>query len=312
MTGCAGFIGSHIVDRLIDDGHVVTGVDDLSAGSIKNVQRLCPLRIGGFLKRDFSSESVLSMVRSNKFDVIFHEAAIPRVSFSVEHPSLTNDANIGKTVKLLEALRGTTTRLVFASSSSVYGGATILPTPNDYPKNPRSPYALQKSVCEDYCKMFASLYGVDSVCLRYFNVFGQRQDGNHPYATVIAAWASAASNKIPLRCDGDGEQTRDHCHVKNVVDANILAATSTRKFAGECYNVACGSHASNNEILLIIQKRFNFWETLRVPDRIGDVRHSLADISKTKTDLGYTPRQTFSAALTQHIEEVYNANIPLI
>ena len=175
----------------------------------------------------------------------------------------------------------------------MYGGADLLPTPNDYVKNPKSPYAWQKSCIEDLLAMFCCLYDFDAISLRYFNVFGPGQFGGSAYSTAISAWCHAIKNNTLLRKDGTGEQSRDMCYVDNVVTANILAANAKDEFGGECYNVACGDTTSNNDILDHLKGRFGELSILQAPFRKGDVMHTQADISKTQQDLGYEPKVRF-------------------
>ena len=202
----------------------------------------------------------------------------------------------------MEACSGNIKRFVFASSSSVYGGADILPTSRDYPKDPKSPYAWQKSAIEDAIKIFCSLYKFDAVCLRYFNVFGPGQFGGSAYATAVSAWCHAIKNGERLRSDGSGEQTRDMCYVDNVVQANIKAAESDQAFSGQRYNVACGQRVSNNQILEFLMKRFPSARVEKAPTRPGDVMHTLADISETQKDLGYNPEVMFWDGLEKTLE----------
>ena len=296
ITGGYGFIGSNLVREIIDQGlWEVDVVDDMSNGHEEFLDgykdKITTYRM------DFSDEIILHLVKSRRYDYVFHLAAAPRVSYSVDHPSETTDINFGRTVKLMEACRGNIKRFIFSSSSSVYGGAKVLPTPEDADKDPVSPYAMQKSMVEDYCKMFSDLYGFDSICLRYFNVFGPRQYGDSPYSTAISAWCQAIKDGNPLRSDWDGLQTRDLAPVWNVVDANILAATHPGKFSGDCFNVACGEKFSNNEILEAFKDKFGILDITHAPKRAGDVRHTLADISKSEKVLAYKPRYKFWEAL---------------
>ena len=297
VTGGAGFIGSNLVYRLVKEGWDVTVVDDLSNGYKHFLENYDVKKLWVC----FASEKVLNLVKQGKFDVIFHQAAVPRVSYSVEHPFKTTDSNINKTVKLLDACRSNIKRFVFASSSSVYGGADDLPTPTSYQKDPKSPYALQKSVGEDFIKLFCNLYDMDAVCLRYFNVFGPNQYGDSPYSTAVSSWCNATKNNLPLRSDGTGEQSRDMCYVDNVVEANLLAANSTKKFIGECYNVACGDRTTNNQILEYFKKQFPHVEIKNAPWRPGDVMHTQADISRTEEALGYKPLVRFWDGLKKTI-----------
>jgi nucleoside-diphosphate-sugar epimerase len=303
ITGVAGFIGSNLAKRLINDGWDVDGVDDLSNGHIQFLDNIIDDPKFTFYKKDFVDAQILMNINFGYYDVIFHEAAIPRVSFSCEHPYLTTDVNIGKTVRLMEeAIRssGEKPKFIFASSSSVYGGAKNLPTKETEPKSPVSPYALQKSTIEEYCKLFYNLYGLQSACLRYFNVFGPNQLGDSPYSCAVSAWCDAVKNNKPLRSDGDGEQSRDLCYVDNVVDANIIIALSDKIFKGDCYNVACGDRTTNNQILDFFKKRFQGIEIKQAPERAGDVKHTQADISKLM-ELGYEPKVKFWDGLEKTI-----------
>ena len=324
VTGGCGFIGSNLTKRLVSDGWSVTIVDDMSNGHLELLDGLDFRTIpdaglyDSFLlaaadgntftektvlviQDDFANKRVLSLIASGEFDVVFHQAAVPRVSYSVEHPAETTDVNITKTVGLFEACRNTVDRIVWASSSSVYGGADVLPTSESEPKDPKSPYAWQKSAIEDIAKMFGDLYDLDIVCLRYFNVFGPGQYGDSPYSTAVSAWCNNTKFMKPLRSDGDGTQSRDMCYVDNVVDANILAANSEMRFMGKAYNVACGDRTSNREILEYFQKRFKHVVVQDAPWRPGDVMHTQADISEISSDLGYEPKVRFWEGLERTI-----------
>jgi len=290
VTGAAGFIGSNLSRKLLEEGWQVTGVDDLSSGHLELVQGLKGLTL---VVNDFASEPIVEAVESGDFDVVFHVAAVPRVSYSVENPSDTTLNNVAKTVKLMESCRGKIDRFVFSSSSSVYGGAEVMPTPVGQPRDPKSPYAWQKSSVEDLLRMFGNLYDFDSVCLRYFNVFGPNQYGDSPYSTAISAWCHAVKEGLPLRKDGTGEQSRDMCYVDNVVDVNIRAANHEGTLRGEAFNVACGDRTSNNQILAKFQEKFGELNINQVPFRAGDVMHTQADISETERVFGYKPLVRF-------------------
>jgi UDP-glucose 4-epimerase len=287
ITGAAGFIGSNLYKRLLEEGWRVTGVDDMSNGYIEFIPEA--MRSNVWTGRDFTCDLVIDRVERQEYDVVFHLAALPRVSFSVEQPIITNDVNVSKTLSLMAAARGNVQRIVFASSSSVYGGADILPTLETAPKSPKSPYALQKSIIEDYLKLFHELYGLDSACMRFFNVFGPNQLGSSPYACAIAAWLTAIKSGVPMRSDGDGTQTRDLCYVDNVVDACIRAAEYNKPLAAECFNVACGRKTSNNEIMQWLLRRYPDAKKVDAPWRAGDVMHTLASIDKAREYFEYEP-----------------------
>jgi UDP-glucose 4-epimerase len=321
VTGGAGFIGSHLVKRLVSEGHTVDVVDNMTNGSLDNLKGL-DMRcfLGGIvniyeeqpqhrpvsqvwvIEDDFASETIFHRIFSKKYDIIFHQAAVPRVSYSVEQPWLTTEENLLKSVQLLEASRGNVRRLVVASSSSVYGGADVMPTSEQEPKLPKSPYALQKSCLEDFSRMFCNLYGMDIVLLRYFNVFGPGQLGGSPYSTAVSAWCNAIADGKSLRSDGDGSQTRDMCYVDNVVDANVLAAFAEKSFTGESYNVCCGERTSNRQILDFLLEKFPGIEVVDAPWRPGDVMHTLGDYSAATRDFGYVPKVGFWSGLERTLK----------
>ena len=323
VTGGCGFIGSNLTKKLVKLGWQVDIIDDMSNGHLELLEDLNTrvLMNGSFytaykmqdmerpqdevlvIQDDFADENVLSGIYQGVYDVIFHQAAVPRVSYSVEEPWHTTDVNISKTVRLFESARGAVDRIVWASSSAVYGNTTSLPTREDTLKSPRSPYAWQKSAIEDFAKLAGELYDLDIVCLRYFNAFGPGQYGDSPYSTAVSSWCHAIKNGEECRSDGDGEQTRDMCYVDNIVDANIWAAKAERKFKGDTYNIACGRTVSNNEILKALKERFG--DKVRIkhaPERVGDVKHTLGDCSKAKHDFGYEPLMYFWEGLEQTIK----------
>jgi nucleoside-diphosphate-sugar epimerase len=300
VTGGAGFIGSNLTVGLLDRGYRVDVIDNLSNGYIRFVPER--LRDDNFFAHDFSSDFVLDKVRNKDYDVVFHLAAMPRVSYSVEHPVETNDINVSRTLRLLDACRGNVKRVVFASSSSVYGLADSLPTKTSTPKNPKSPYALQKSIIEDYLKMYHNLYGLDSVCLRFFNVFGKNQLGDSPYSTAVSAWLTAIMKGVSMRSDGDGSQSRDMCHVDNVVDACVKSAETEMVLTAEPLNVSCGDRTTNKEILQFLLKRFPGSKYHDAPWRLGDVMHTQADISRTFDLIGYRPIVRFWEGLEMTID----------
>lgn len=298
VTGAAGFIGSNLALRCLVEDWKVVGNDDMSNGH----REFLPQGLEYFYGTDFSDEILLHRIRLQEFDVVFHLAAVPRVSYSVEHPVKTNDVNVSRTLKLLEACRGNVDRVVFASSSSVYGGASVLPTPETHPRDPKSPYALQKAVIEDYLTLFWSLYGLDSAALRFFNVFGPNQLGGSPYSTAVSAWLTAIKRGDSMRSDGDGTQTRDMCYVDNVTDACVRAAKHPKKLAAERFNVACSDRTSNNEIMKLLKDRYPQAMHFNAPWRPGDVMHTQADITKIERVLGYKPIVRFEQGLQLTID----------
>lgn len=302
VTGGLGFIGFHLAMALAKSGEYDVDVVDWDECQL---ERQALLWNEGVMVEicNFTDAAVLSDVAAGHYDTVFHLAAIPRVSYSVEFPQETHENNVNSTVELLEAVRqAKKTRFVFSSSSSVYGGADTLPTPETEPKDPKSPYALQKSVIEDYCRVYSKNYGISTICLRYFNVFGPGAKGDGGYATAISAWIHCVKNRLPLRSDGNGSQSRDLCPVENVVHANILAAKYEGVLAGDCFNVACGDRTTNREILNYFTQRFPGIQINHVGWRAGDVMHTHADISKSKEILGYEPVIKFWEALENTIK----------
>jgi UDP-glucose 4-epimerase len=287
ITGAAGFIGSNLVRDCLNRGWDVTGVDNLSNGH----KEFLPASSDKFRfwHNDFVDESVLVPIRSSKFDVVFHLAAIPRVSYSCEHPLETHDVNVTKTLELIEACKGRVKRFVFASSSSVYGGADKLPTHESTTKNPKSPYALQKSQIEDYLTLYHELYGLESVSLRFFNVFGPGQVSGSAYATAISAWLDAIKRGKPMRSDGDGTQSRDLCYVDNITDACIKAAETSTPLQAKRFNVACGERTSNKDILAYLLMRYPGSSCVSAPWRAGDVMHTQAQVNSALWTFGYLP-----------------------
>lgn len=296
VTGAAGFIGSHICKTLVENGHSILGIDDLSTGHVNNC---LPSRDGNFLLSKVEN-TIEDMVKYEP-DVIFHLAAIPRVSYSVEHPYETTKSNIMSMLAVLEAARKLkNTRVVYSSSSSIYGGADQLPTPESYPPNPKSPYALQKWQCEEWAQLYAKLYGVDVCCLRYFNAFGTNCRYGGSYTTVIGAWMYSlfVDSTVVAFQEGDGTQTRDFCYIDNIVQANLLAAEYNGKFSGDAFNIGHGSKHSLLQVkdLLELISRHRLHLDVR-PPRVGDVDYTLADISKAQKVLGYKPIDDFEGQM---------------
>jgi len=295
VTGGAGFIGSHLVEELLTRGHRVRVADSLITGKQANIAAAIAAAHGRHPSAgepevvigDLADPDVARRATAG-VEVVLHQAAIPSVPRSVEDPVTSHRANVDSTLQLLVAARDAgVRRVVYAGSSSAYGNTDVLPKREDMPTNPLSPYALQKLVGEQYMLMFSQLYGLETVTIRYFNVFGPRQDPGSAYSGVISLFLRAVTERLPPTIHGDGEQTRDFTYVANVVDG-VLRAADTPRVAGEVINVATGVRISLNRLLDIVQTIAG--TDLRPqygPVRSGDVRDSQADISKAQRLLGY-------------------------
>jgi nucleoside-diphosphate-sugar epimerase len=295
VTGGAGFIGSHLSEELLRRGHTVRVVDSLITGKRRNLAHMPDVE---FLEGDLAESGVAERA-VHGMDYVLHQAAIPSVPRSVLDPVASNRANVTASLNILVAARDAgVKRLVYAGSSSAYGNTPTLPKREDMPTNPLSPYALQKLVAEQYCQMFTRLYGFETVTIRYFNVFGPRQDPGSPYSGVISLFASAILEGRQPTIYGDGGQTRDFTYVANVVDG-VLRACEAPKAAGEVINVACGIRISLNDLLkamnAIVGTKI---DAIYQGERAGDVRDSQADITKAKTLLGYAPIVPLEEGLT--------------
>jgi nucleoside-diphosphate-sugar epimerase len=300
VTGGAGFIGSHIADRLVDGGWSVRILDDFSSGREENLAR-CGDRIE-LLRGDLRDRQLVDRAVRD-VEVVFHQAAVPSVPRSVAEPERTNDVNVAGTLGLLEAARRTgVRRVVYAASSSVYGDTPALPKVETMPANPMSPYALQKYVGEVYCGLYTRLYGLETVALRYFNVYGPRQDPESEYAAVVPRFVMACLGDESPRIYGDGEQTRDFTFVADAVHANLLAADAPRA-SGTVLNVAGGKRISLNQLLRdIVELTGAKVEPRHEPPREGDVRDSLADLGRAVDLLGYSPAVPLREGLLHTID----------
>jgi len=299
VTGGGGFIGSHIVERLLNDGESVRVLDNFATGQRSN---LVPF-MGDIelIEGDIQSyERAHNAIRG--CDAVFHQAALPSVPRSVQDPLTSNASNVIGTLNILLAARDEDVRrVVFASSSSVYGSVPTLPKTEDLPTLPISPYAVAKLAAEGYCRSFTAVYGLETVALRYFNVFGPRQDPMSQYAAVVPNFITAALEGGTINIHGDGEQSRDFTYIENVVDAN-LAAMSAEGAAGNAYNVACGERVSLNELIEELGRiTGQELEPVYGPERPGDVKHSLADISRARQELGYEPRVDLQEGLRRSL-----------
>ena len=289
VTGGAGFIGSHIAAGLLESGAKVRIIDNLSTGYLRNVEE-----VGGdvdFVEGSVADEKAIRRALED-VELVFHEAAIPSVPRSVESPVETHEASVNATFALLLAARDRgVRRVIYAASSSAYGNQPELPKREDMMPAPLSPYAVAKLVGEYYCKVFTHVYGLETVSLRYFNVFGPRQDPSSQYSGVISRFMSALLGGSQPVIYGDGEQSRDFTYVSNVVEANLLAAESTSA-VGSVMNIANGERVSLNQLLEIMKSVTGNADVKAqyLPERAGDVRDSLADLTQARELLGYEPQ----------------------
>jgi nucleoside-diphosphate-sugar epimerase len=304
VTGGAGFIGSNLVEALVARGDRVRVVDNLSTGRIENLESLVA-RIE-FINADICDTDLMRQVFSG-VDVVFHEAAIPSVQKSILDPLRSNRANITGTLSVLVAARDAKVRrFIYAGSSSVYGDTPTLPKAENMAPHPISPYGIMKWVAELYAQQFTKLYGLETITLRYFNVFGPRQDPTSEYSGVLSKFITQLLRNEKPVIYGDGEQSRDFTFVQNVVHANLLAA-ETSKGIGEVMNVAVGCRFSLNETLKILNRIFSSDVVARYEGpRAGDIKHSQADIARAMTLLGYEPKFDFESGL-RHTVEWYRA-----
>ena len=301
VTGGAGFIGSNIVKKLLELGYFVRVVDNFSTGKRENIKEFLGNSNFELIEGDISNiETAKKVVKG--MDFILHEAAIPSVPRSINNPFASNKSNIDGTLNILIAARDEKTKkLVYAASSSIYGDSLKLPKQENDPINPISPYALTKFAGEKYCQLFSKLYGLPTVCLRYFNVFGPKQDPNSQYSAVIPKFIKSVLKNESPTIYGDGNQSRDFTYVDNVVEGNILASQS--KISGEVINIACGGKTSLNDLLKYIDQILgkNIKPVYDKP-RLGDVKDSLADISKAEKMLNYKPEIEIKEGLKKTIE----------
>lgn len=300
VTGGAGFIGGHLVERLCADGWTLRVIDDFSSGREANLPAVA--RSLELVRGDIRDENTLAAAVRD-VEVVFHQAAIPSVPRSVAEPLRTNSVNIDGTLAVLEASRRAgVRRVVYAASSSAYGDTPVLPKVESMPANPLSPYALQKYTGEVYCRLYAQLYGLETVALRYFNVYGPRQDPKSEYAAVIPKFISACLRGEAPTIYGDGEQTRDFTMVYDAVRANLLAADAPRASGAVC-NVAAGVRTSLNQLFAAIREQTgSSAKPVYAPPREGDVRDSLASLERARELLGYEPRVALREGLRITIE----------
>lgn len=299
VTGGAGFIGSNLTRALCEENQVIV-VDDLSAGHIENIKDLIDGESIKFVKRSVTDLEVLQKTFKN-VDYVFHEAAIASVPRSIKDPIATNNVNVNGTLNVLVAARDNgAEKVVYASSCAIYGNPSVIPIKESTPLNPLSPYSICKMVGEYYCQVFTTLYNLPTVSLRYFNVYGPKQDPLSEYAAVIPKFITRVTNGKPPVIYGDGKQTRDFIFVNDVVNANILAAES--KTTG-VFNIANAEQISINELAKLITRIIGKdLDQIYDAPRSGDIMHSLADISKAREKLNFGPKFN----ITKGLEETIN------
>lgn len=302
VTGIAGFIGSSIAHELVSRGETVRGLDDFSTGKRENIEDIKN-------KIDFRRTSLLEPAglaeACEGIEYVIHQAALPSVPKSVAEPELTHAVNVNGTLNLLLAARNAgVKRVVYAASSSAYGESEVLPKREDMLPRPISPYAVQKLTGEYYMQSFSQVYGLETVCLRYFNIFGPRQDANSQYSGVLAKFITQLQKGESPTIFGDGEQSRDFTFVGNAVQANLKACLAPAKeVSGKVFNIATGTRFSLNQIFATLSKIIGFSGPAKYAEaRTGDVRHSLADISMAQKHLGYSADVSFEEGLKRTVE----------
>jgi len=294
VTGGAGFIGSHVVEELVKNNEEVIVIDNLSTGKLENLKQ-------SINKIKFVRGSITDLDLLNEqfrgVDYIIHLAALPSVPRSIKNPLLSNNYNLDGTLNVFEIAKTLNIKVVYASSSSVYGDSEKLPKEESMSSKPLSFYAVQKHTGEEYAKLYSKIYGCEFVGLRFFNVFGPRQDPDSEYSAVIPKFIKLVKEGKPLTIYGDGSTSRDFTYVKNVVKG-ILAACDTKGIGGEVFNIACNDRITLNQLAEDIQSILGIDAVIKHAEhRVGDIKHSQADISKAKRILGYVPEYTFKQGL---------------
>jgi len=294
VTGGAGFIGSNLTDALLDAGHAVRVIDNLSTGKRENLNSKAEFFLCDFTKLDEIKEHFIGV------DGVFHVGALPRIPFSIDHPIEAAEANVNGTLNVFVAAKEAgVKRVVYSASSSAYGNQTELPLRPDMAPNPMNPYALHKYIGETFAEQFHRFYGMETISLRYFNVYGSRMADEGAYVTVISHFARRRKAGEPLEIHGDGEQTRDFTHVQDVVRANMLAMESDRVGKGEVLNVGVGGRYSVNFIADMVGG-----DRVYVEGRIGEARDTQADISRTQELLGWSPQSQFEQGLRDYLQSI--------
>ena len=300
VTGGAGFIGSHLVHAFLREGFSVRVLDNLATGRLANI---ADVRADVDLIEGSVADPDIAALAVRGCDAVFHQAAIPSVARSVQDPVGTSQINVGGTLQMVTAARDAgVRRFILAASSSAYGDNPELPKREDMVSLPRSPYAVAKLASEQYCQVFGKLFPIETVCLRYFNVFGPRQDPKSKYAAVVPAFIQAALARRPVTLDGDGTQSRDFTYIDNVVQANLCALRAPGVTA-EVFNVGCGERYDLNRLISELGELTGApLQVLHQPARAGDVPHSLADISKARAMLAYEPAVDFREGLRRTVD----------
>ena len=302
VTGGAGFIGSNLTEALLQREHFVRILDDFSTGKRENLifDKAYPSLeiIEGDIRDLNTCQKAVQGV-----EYVFHQGALPSVQLSVEDPGTSNAVNVGGTLNILLAAREKgVKRVMYAASSSIYGDTPALPKHEEMPPHPLSPYALQKYIGEQYCRLFYQLYGLETVSLRYFNIFGPKQDPNSLYSAVIPKFIDALVQGRPPIIFGDGEQSRDFTYIENVVQANLLAM-SAEHLHGEAINIACGKRISLNQLFNVLREILGSKQApIYQEPRMGDVKHSLADIRKGKEIINYEPKVGIETGLKKTVD----------
>jgi UDP-glucose 4-epimerase len=300
VTGGAGFIGSHLAEELVKRGHRVIIIDNLSTGRLSNLEPVLTKNNADFVQGSITNLPLLRKLFAGT-NIVYHQAALPSVPRSIKNPKASHLTNATGTLNVLLAARDNgVKKVVFASSSSVYGDTPTLPKVEDMAPNPQSPYAVTKLAAEQYCRVFDRIYGLKTVCLRYFNVYGPHQDPGSPYAAVIPLFINSVLEGKPPVIFGSGEQTRDFTFVKDVVEANILAAEST---ATGVFNIGTGSRVTINHLaqLIIDITGKNKIRPVHQDTRPGDVLHSLADVTRARI-FGYLPKYSLEQGLREVVD----------
>jgi len=302
ITGVAGFIGSSIARSLLEKGEQVRGIDNLATGKLENIEEIA--RRIEFRKADLLDLDAMKKACQG-VECVYHQAAIPSVPKSVLDPLGSNQANVDGTINLLIAARDAKVRrVIYAASSSAYGDTPTLPKREDMTPNPISPYAVAKLASEYYMISFYRCYGLETVSLRYFNIFGPRQDPTSPYSGVLAKFITQMLRSEQPTIFGDGSQSRDFTYIDNAVSANLLAAQApAAKVAGRVFNVATGTRVDLNQTFELLKRMTGYTGNVKyAPEREGDIRHSLADISLAAKALGYQPKVSFEEGLQRTVE----------